>query len=113
MLQGKPRDVRKERRWRQAIREWQASGLTVRAYCQCHHLSVPSFYAWRRELQRRAAGTPAFVPIRVLASPATPVPAPTPLEVVLPSGRSVRVGPGFDAATLRQILAVLEEPRSC
>ena len=30
------------------------------------------------------------------------------LEVVLTDGRTVRVAPGFDAATLRQLLAVLE-----
>jgi len=30
------------------------------------------------------------------------------LEVVLTDGRTVRVAPGFDGATLRQLLAVLE-----
>jgi hypothetical protein len=35
------------------------------------------------------------------------------LEIVLASGRTVRVPTGFDAATLRQVLAVLEEGASC
>ena len=33
MAKGKPRDVRKEQLWRQRLREWHASGLTVRAFC--------------------------------------------------------------------------------
>jgi hypothetical protein len=35
------------------------------------------------------------------------------LEVVLASGRRLRVPSGFDAATLRQVLTVLEEEPSC
>jgi hypothetical protein len=49
---------------------------------------------------------PAFVPVQVVADAArTQAGA---LEVVLTDGRMVRVAPGFDAATLRQLLAVLE-----
>jgi hypothetical protein len=35
------------------------------------------------------------------------------LEIVLGRSRVVRVGPGFDPATLRQLLAVLDEVSSC
>jgi hypothetical protein len=34
------------------------------------------------------------------------------LEVLLAGGRRIRVAAGFDAATLRQLLAVLEEKRA-
>jgi hypothetical protein len=69
-------------------------------------LATPSFYAWRRVLGRRAAEKAVFVPVQVVADAArTPASA---LEVVLADGRAVRVAPGFDAATLRQLLAVLE-----
>jgi hypothetical protein len=58
-------------------------------------------------LQRRAADEqPAFVPVQVVAD-AVPTQA-SALEVVLADGRAVRVAPGFDAATLRRLLAVLE-----
>jgi hypothetical protein len=33
--------------------------------------------------------------------------------VVLADGRVVRISPGFDGATLRQLLAVLREERPC
>ena len=106
MALGRVRDEQKERQWRRWISEWQASGLSVRAFCSRHGLATASFYHWRRMLQRRAAGEPAFVPVQVVAD-AVPT-QPSALEVVLTDGRTVRVAPGFDAATLRQLLAVLE-----
>ena len=106
MAPGRARDERKERQWRRWIGEWQASGLSVRAFCERRGLAIPSFYAWRRALERRAAEKAAFVPVQVVADP---VPTRTSaLEVVLTDGRTVRVAPGFDGATLRQLLAVLE-----
>jgi transposase len=106
MAPGRARDERKEQQWRRWIGEWQASGLSVRAFCQRHGLTVASFYTWRRVLQRRAAEKTTFVPVQVVADA---VPTQTSaLEVVLSDGRTVRVAPGFDAATLRQLLAVLE-----
>ena len=106
MAHGRARDERKERQWRRWIGEWQASGLSVRAFCGRRGLATPSFYHWRRVLEQRAAEKVAFVPVQVVAE-AVPALA-TALEVVLTDGRVVRVAPGFDAATLRQLLALLE-----
>ena len=106
MAHGRARGEEKERRWRRWIGEWQASGLSVRAFCQRRGLTVASFYAWRRVLQRRAAERAAFVPVQVVADAVST--RTSALEVVLTDGRTVRVTPGFDAATLRQLLAVLE-----
>ena len=107
MAPGRARDEHKERQWRRRIDQWRTSGLSVRAFCARHGLATASFYNWRRVLQRRApAEQPAFVPVQVVADA---VPTRTnALEVVLTDGRTVRVAPGFDAATLRQLLAVLE-----
>ena len=58
--------------------------------------------------QKEDESTPVFVPLHVL-----PAAAATPFEVVLRQGRVVRVPAGFDAATLRQLLAILEEEPSC
>ena len=114
----------KERFWRRVVRQWRQSGLTVRDFCDEQRLAEPSFYSWRRTIAerdqhaartRRRAGNgradsrPTFVPVRVV--PATSASS-APLEIVLNQVRVVRVPPGFDAATLRQLLAVLEEP-SC
>ena len=50
-----------------------------------------------------------FVPVRVIDVATHSVA----FEVVLERGRVVRVLRGFDANTLRQLLAILEEERPC
>jgi transposase len=111
MSTGKPRDYRKEQFWRQCIREWQESGLSVRGFCARRGLRQPSFYAWRLELQRRDSEKPQFVPIRLRDDVSTAVGRT--LEVVLANGRAIRVTSDFDACTLRQLVAVLEERSPC
>jgi hypothetical protein len=70
-------------------------------------LAPARFYHWRRVLERRAAEEPApFVPVHVVADAVST--RTSALGVVLTDGRTVRVPPGFDVATLRQLLAVLE-----
>jgi hypothetical protein len=110
-----PRVADNERRWLERIRLWQQSQLTIRAFCRRQRLTEPSFYFWRRVLRQRglldadrATAPPAFVQVAVAAAP----PAPTPLDLVLASGRTLRLRPGFDPDTLRHQLRLLEEP-SC
>ena len=117
---SKPRDVGKEQYWRQAVADWQQSGLSVTAFCQQRQLQVQAFFRWRKLLAVRdqpeagcaeAATPPAlFLPVQ-LRSPAPPAPE-QPFEIVLASGLLLRVRPGFDPAQLRLLLGVLEEP-SC
>src|ERR1022692_1414044 len=119
MAERGKRDGGKERFWRRTLRQWRRSGLSVRAFCGEHGLAEASFYAWRRIIAERdregsrvAGGhrdaapddAPVFVPLRVID-----VSTQVAFEVVLERGRVVRVLRGFDAATLRQLLAVLEE----
>jgi hypothetical protein len=118
-------DPAKEQFWRRVLARRQASGLTIRAYCEAHGLSEHNFHRWQRVLAERPGGrsaqprapttkpaggpdaeaVPLFVPLNVdIATRATG----SALEVVLSSGRLIRVRPGFDAATLGQIVACLE-----
>jgi transposase-like protein len=111
MTRGKPRDLRKEQQWREWIHLWQKSGLSVHAFCIRHGLAEQSFYVWRRTIRQRDAAPVSFVPVHVVPEmQADPL---SRFEVVLACGRMLRVAPGFDAATLRQLLAVLEEARPC
>jgi hypothetical protein len=120
------RDRVKERFWRTMVRQWQQSGLSVREFCGDRDLGEANFYAWRRTIADRdqqarrqrngdrhppRTGSAVFVPVRV-TDPAPLVQTAT-LEVVLGQGRLVRVPVGFDAGTLRQLLAVLQEAPPC
>jgi hypothetical protein len=113
MSKGQPRDPRKEQFWRDHLKRWHASALTIRDYCARHHLAEASFYAWRRTLAQRGLDTQAkavestvtFVPVQV--QPDLPVAAAV-LELVLTNGRLLRIPPGIDLGQVRDLLAVLE-----
>jgi transposase-like protein len=117
MPHGRPRDPRKEQFWRQALRRWRQSGLSIRAYCRRHCLAEPSFYAWRRLLSERDQPEPAadaaspvtFVPLTVCHEP---TPSAPPVEVILANGRRLRLPVSVAAGVVRDLLAVLEE-RPC
>lgn len=47
------RVAEKERFWRSMVEAQRRGGLTVRAFCRERGISEPSFYSWRKELQRR------------------------------------------------------------
>ena len=116
------RDRGKERFWRRMLRQWRRSGCSVRAFCGEHGLAEALFYAWRRTIQERDRETrrdaprsrdhaarsaaPLFVPVTVAETTA-------PIEVILARGHVIRIAPGFDPDTLRQLLAVLDEALPC
>ncbi len=118
------RDGSKERFWRDMMRQWQRSGQAVREFCVEKGLSEACFYAWRRTIAERdehaarpdsgrddrseVAEAPVFVPVHVTRNAVASA-----LEVVIGTKRVVRVSPGFDPATLRGLLAILEEAPSC
>jgi transposase len=107
----------KETFWRQMVRQWRHSGQSIRVFCRARGLTEASFYAWRRSIAQRdqqadpgpgrGVRPPLFVPVQLSTVTGAP------LEVVLERGLVVRVPAGFDASTLRQLLAVLAEAPSC
>jgi transposase len=49
------RDLGLERQWRERMAIGEASGLSVREFCQRRGLTEPTFHYWRRELRKRDA----------------------------------------------------------
>jgi transposase len=106
----------KERFWRRMVRQWRRSGLSIRDFCAERQISEGNFYAWRRTIAERDAQAARFVPVHVVTDPK---PAgdgcgngsDKGLELLLGTGRVLRIGRDFDAATLRRLLALLEEGR--
>ena len=128
-------DPARRQQWQTAIQRWQSSGQSVRAFCRQEGLKESAFFFWRRELalhNRADTASPVSPPCaskRKTLPPAEPT-GPTArflpvqvvaghdpqragdIEIVLGSGRAVRVPPQFDRQTLADVLAVLEG-RSC
>ena len=38
--------------WAQRIADWQASGLSQRAFCQQHDLAISTLYVWLRKIRQ-------------------------------------------------------------
>jgi hypothetical protein len=121
--------------WAVWIDEWRSSGLSLPAFCQRHGLSRGTMQNWvyKPELKRAVEEarrsvkatdepraerisprdeSPVFLPVQVVEAAAGVREDHTGVEVVLSAGRRIVLGAGFDADTLRRVVAVLEE-RSC
>lgn len=89
--------------WLDRIARFATSGLTAAQFCATEDVSLPSFYAWRRRLARESAPDPLprprLLPVRL--------PHQAPLEVLLPSGLVLRLGPGCDLALVQAVLLAL------
>ena len=93
--------------------------MSLRLYSEEHGLKAGTLGYWNSRLKARAADAPAssagpeakaaFLAVHV-ADPTVPMPEPRDdrIELALPGGRVVRVGHGFDAATLDRLLDVVE-----
>lgn len=123
------RSAEKEAFWRLVFEEHRASGQSVRAFCQQESLSEASFYAWRKELERRDHGIkqtreqscsdrdfddpqPAMIPVNVVGdatslSPIVSASSTCSLEVLTPSGFTLRFDHQIDPARLRVLLQTI------
>ena len=120
-----------ELQWRERIEAWRRSGQTQQEFCRVHGLSAGSFSHWKAELVRREglrasvraadAAAPggdrrdrspealSWSEVRWPAGAAEVAGAGGGFEIVIPRGWSVRLGPRFEAESLRRLLSVLEE----
>ena len=78
-MANKDRNSEREAFWRDVVGRREASGLSVRAFCQGENVPESAFYFWRRTLaeragklpkrpratSRRASAPAAFVPVRI------------------------------------------------
>ena len=101
------------RRWtvaeaRAALSALAASGLSPRAFAAREGLKVERLDRWRRRLGTRgkvARVAPAFVEVRRATVEM--------VEVVLRSGRVLRVAESIDVSVLQKLVEALEETPGC
>jgi hypothetical protein len=96
----------------QVVAEYEASGLGRTAFCQQRRLSLSTLARYRRR-QKQTAGEGAdgkrWLTVEVSGSAAVASgERASGLAVVLPGGRRIEVGRGFDGDTLKRLLAVVE-----
>lgn len=101
--------------WEQRIRKWQRSGMDAESFAAREGLKPERLRWWRWQLglgprAKRSSEPPRFVEVVLpgVAEEKSGAPEGSELEVLI-GKRRVLVRPGFDAQSLRQVLAVLEE----
>lgn len=97
-------------KWRHLISEQAQSGQSVAAFCRDRGLGTQFFY-WKKRLQEGVA--PQFVEVELGKASVEPrvqggAALGTTIEVRLRNGRSLIVGPSFEANHLRALLALVE-----
>ena len=101
-------------RWRARVLAWETSGLSQAAFCRREGVSVHTFRWWRYALGLQARSgarqdrgetpAPPFVEVTLTQSGDRRIGQ---LAVEVPGGAVVWVRPGFNPATLKEILSVL------
>lgn len=100
--------VHDERRARELVAEWKASGMSVAAFCRVRRIASWSFYPWCRE---RPAMVPALIEVKVATLEPQRQASNATYELELANGRTLRIGDDFRDETLVRLVGVLE--RAC
>ncbi len=83
------------------IREWEASGMNGRKFCETRNISYWTFQYWKKKVSGNFSG---FTELRMNSGSNAPE-----IVIRLSSGISVVVNDGFNPATLRKVIAALSE----
>ena len=115
----------RDEHWADVVSEWRASGLSQKEFCQRRGISDRALNNWlykspyrervariltARSQEDLVTEPPRFVPVAVLGATMAiySQAAAAAIEIVLPNGPRIAVAPGFDAETLRRVVAALE-----
>ena len=95
--------------WARRVSAWHASGLSGGKFAKKHGLKESTLYRWGRTLGEvgvTPAPKAAFAQVQIKSPP--PPSAPAMIEVVLTSGRVLRLLGPVDAGQLRAVVEALE-----
>jgi hypothetical protein len=93
------------------VAEYEASGLSRRAFCSARGLAVATLDLYRKRA-REGAGRSGGAARRLVAveiERGREAPRSSALMVVLRNGRRIEIGGAFDAGLLSELLVVLEQ----
>lgn len=92
---------------RVVVEAWQRSGHRLSDFARRHRIQLKRLERWVRRLKREE--TVGFHRVRLVTRDREVERAAERIEIVLGSGRTVRVPPGFAGEDLKRVLAVLVE----
>jgi hypothetical protein len=110
-------------RWRGLFSDFQRSGLSQTEFCRLRQISLHTFRkrlygqkALAPGMEPKSESVPAeplrFLPVTLMPHGDIPtVPTADSLAIILPGGRRIVVGEGFDPETLRRLIDTIEPGR--
>jgi len=120
-----PRKVSDERKrfWRDLVERQPTSGLNIARFCADAGVSQNAFYVWKKRLlttaverqttmprrkhRRKKTVTKSLIPVRVIPDVSHQPPTAKAIEIAWPNGIALRVAPGCDCQTLREVFGLL------
>lgn len=109
-MANRQRNSAKEVSWREILKRFSTSGLSVREFCQREQVAESAFYAWRRTIAERdgtrkpTSKTPAFVPAVISREPEHE----SPLVLQLTGNLELRLPLSIPAERLAELVHALE-----
>lgn len=100
-----------EAKWAKRVARYERSGVSIRTFAAREGLKAGSLSYWKWRLAHGKRTRAAVAPLRFVELPVLTAPAASRFEVVLATGRTVRVPSGFEAGELARLVGVLEEAR--
>jgi hypothetical protein len=107
----RPQSGRDEfRQWQERLKRFEASGLSIDAFCRQEEVGRATFMDWLQTLRKerlrqaamegetRSAKIPAFAPVTVNAHM---------IEILLPGGGRLRLSAGIERAVLLDIIRIV------
>lgn len=100
----------KEAFWRRTLGAWKDSGLSGSEFQRQNNLTKNAFVYWKRKLIPRREEGQTLVPVSTRRPLRCPIGASTSfIRLRVRDVYTVEVRAGFDAQTLREVLAVVQE----
>jgi hypothetical protein len=97
--------------WRERLEDYAQSEMKVQEWCDFNGVSTHQYFYWRRRLAGPTAKTASnggWQSVDILDIP--PIPSAKASLNVRIAGAAIEVGPGFDPALLRAVVAALATP---
>jgi hypothetical protein len=97
--------------WQEQIKRQLHSKMSQAQFCEQHGLKLNQFIYWKYKHGKQAADSDiTFVSVPVAGFRTPSVSAQAALHLVTAAGHRIQVYPGFDPATLKQLIAALGAP---
>jgi hypothetical protein len=102
-------EQRKEKRhyWQTQMKAWERSGKSQSAHCRDNQLNLKTFAYWRRKL-KSDSGSVTLVQLPSATATIKQGASPTALRLLVCNRFAIEVDDGFNAATLSQLVKVVQ-----